>query len=203
MAAEYRERTRPRETFEERVCALDECDETFTWRSTHPKQMHCSKSHYMKSRERAKRAIRVDVPEGELLCTQCGISKLRGDFPPSVQHNKRTGWCSQCAVAYGAQWARDNRAKRSAATRRSRAARLLRKYGAPSDDIDLLIADQGGVCLSCGGLPGVKGFQIDHDHDVPTEHSYRGLLCHSCNIGLGAFDDDVTKLQAAITYLQR
>lgn len=30
----------------------------------------------------------------------------------------------------------------------------------------------------------------------------RGLLCHGCNIGLGAFKDDINNLKSAISYLE-
>ena len=49
---------------------------------------------------------------------------------------------------------------------------------------------------------------IDHDH-IYTAKDYRnnpelkprGLLCHQCNVGLGNFKDDISRLVKAILYL--
>ena len=40
---------------------------------------------------------------------------------------------------------------------------------------------------------------IDHDHK--TGH-VRGLLCYYCNTGIGNFDDSISRLESAITYLE-
>ncbi len=39
---------------------------------------------------------------------------------------------------------------------------------------------------------------IDHDH---SDGSFRGILCHLCNVGLGAFKDSPERLSLAIGYL--
>lgn len=72
-----------------------------------------------------------------------------------------------------------------------------------------MLADQNGRCKICGALePGSnrKYFSIDHDHNhcpgqFGCSECVRGLLCTLCNVGLGAFSDDINKLEAAIGYL--
>lgn len=67
------------------------------------------------------------------------------------------------------------------------------------EDFRKMEADQGGCCKICGGPPNGKGlFHIDHDHQTGK---IRGLLCATCNVGLGSFKDDKELLHKAITYL--
>jgi hypothetical protein len=56
-------------------------------------------------------------------------------------------------------------------------------------------------CELCGGTPKTgrwKILHLDHDHETGT---FRGWLCHNCNVGLGHFDDSVPLLRKAIAYL--
>ena len=39
----------------------------------------------------------------------------------------------------------------------------------------------------------------DHNHDTNT---FRGWICHKCNLGLGNFNDVIKSLQNAVKYLQ-
>ena len=78
------------------------------------------------------------------------------------------------------------------------------RYGImPGDDIyDALLAAQNGVCAVCGNGPGIGKdvFDIDHDH---TTGKVCGLLCHSCNVGLGQFKDSSELLRKAFDYNDR
>lgn len=63
-----------------------------------------------------------------------------------------------------------------------------------------MLKAQGGVCAICGNTPQQgKHFDVDHCH---ISKKVRGLLCPGCNKGLGMFEDDVTRLYAAIRYLE-
>lgn len=196
-AAEYRLKARPRPVTEERVCSLSGCDQVYIWSSTHAKAMYCSKSHYNKHRYWANRPLDEVVPDGQKRCSKCKESKGLADFPPSVRH-RSGGNCRACAREYEAAWNAANRERNSAASRRSRAKRLLQRYGAYSDNIDQIVQDQGGVCYLCSDLPSsIRGFHIDHDHESETVGlpSYRGLACHGCNVGIGALGDDPQRIR--------
>ena len=58
-----------------------------------------------------------------------------------------------------------------------------------------------GKCHICQSEESRKGFKdlcIDHCHDTLK---VRGLLCNSCNVGLGCFKDNSKLLKIAIDYL--
>lgn len=70
--------------------------------------------------------------------------------------------------------------------------------------VDQMVQFMSAPCQICGCDP-AKPF-IDHDHACcPGDRScgdcVRGVLCQGCNLGLGAFKDDPSKLEAAKKYL--
>lgn len=87
----------------------------------------------------------------------------------------------------------------------------LRLYNVTPERYQEMLEAQGGRCYICGRLPHGKSpscdrLHIDHDHQCcPGNRScgecVRGLLCHTCNHGLGNFSDNVVWLEEAIVYL--
>lgn len=66
-----------------------------------------------------------------------------------------------------------------------------------------LLNKQNNQCLICKTTEFTgkgKKAHIDHDHKTGK---IRGLLCNLCNIGLGAFKDNINFLQNAIEYLTK
>jgi hypothetical protein len=60
---------------------------------------------------------------------------------------------------------------------------------------------QHGQCKICNTFKMNRGrgrLVIDHCHSTGD---VRGLLCHSCNVGLGFFRDNPKFLESAATYL--
>lgn len=77
--------------------------------------------------------------------------------------------------------------------------RLKKKYNLTYDDKLNLLYKQNNQCAICKTInPGKKGWQIDHCH---TTNEIRGILCSSCNLGLGLFKDNIKILWNAIKYL--
>lgn len=71
-------------------------------------------------------------------------------------------------------------------------------FGITIEDYDKMFKKQKGLCAICG-LPENKiRLSVDHCHDTGE---VRGLLCGSCNRGLGLFRDNCELLKKAINYL--
>lgn len=145
-------------------------------------------------------------------CTICGVVKPATQFysQPRCKDGLQSR-CNSCQVKaanawrkkdpkrhakYNSEWAQKN--KRSV-----RNTRLKRLYGITMDVYDAMLAQQDGKCAICGTTePGGNSplFHVDHCHDSSV---IRGLLCGKCNFGIGQLDHDVSRLQAAIDYLNR
>lgn len=77
--------------------------------------------------------------------------------------------------------------------------KYLRKlYSIDQDEFDRMSEAQGGTCYICGFPPDKRGLFVDHDHKT---NKVRGLLCGSCNSGLGFFKDSMVNLMRAVRYL--
>lgn len=86
-----------------------------------------------------------------------------------------------------------------------RGRNLKRDFGISLDQYQDAFAAQGGVCACCH-KPEVserdgkrKWLAVDHDH---VDGSFRGLLCSSCNQGIGRFKDDIEVLRRAADYIE-
>ena len=80
---------------------------------------------------------------------------------------------------------------------------LRRHYGITSIEYDRILASQNKVCACCyTSNPGGphNSFNVDHCHQTGK---VRGLLCHSCNVGIGHLGDTFQSVSNAITYLSK
>jgi hypothetical protein len=87
-------------------------------------------------------------------------------------------------------------------------------YGMSKLDWTFLYESQNGKCAICGS----ENFQDSKKNRLSVDHAHpygqargdskvkkediRGLLCHDCNIALGAFRHNVSALKNAIDYLE-
>lgn len=56
---------------------------------------------------------------------------------------------------------------------------------------------EDGFCPICGAWFGEVDFVLDHNHETGA---VRGILCYSCNTGLGLFKENLDSLQKAMSY---
>ena len=77
---------------------------------------------------------------------------------------------------------------------------LKHRFGIDSEDYFNMLEEQNGVCAICRQKPEGKYLHVDHNHETGE---IRGLLCKTCNHGLGNFKDNKTYLKNAIEYLDR
>lgn len=63
-----------------------------------------------------------------------------------------------------------------------------------------MAAEQKNACAICGVVPtSIADLRIDHNH---ATGEVRGLLCGTCNTGLGLMRDSPDVLDAALAYLE-
>lgn len=74
------------------------------------------------------------------------------------------------------------------------------KYGVTKEFLVALYKKQDGKCAICGEIPqSERRLHVDHCHSTGA---VRGLLCHGCNTGIGALQEDAEILSRAIDYLR-
>jgi hypothetical protein len=76
------------------------------------------------------------------------------------------------------------------------------KYGLVPDALAAMMAEQGGKCSICRDVL-IPGRLTHVDHKPGEGGAVRGLLCRGCNVGLGQFRDDPTRLTLAAAYLRK
>jgi hypothetical protein len=73
----------------------------------------------------------------------------------------------------------------------------VRKYNITVEEYDALVEKVGGFCQICHA-PGGGRLHVDHCHDTGR---VRGLLCSTCNRGIGLLRDDPSITARATFYL--
>lgn len=125
-------------------------------------------------------------------CGKCKLLCFYKDFYKSK--GKPQSYCKNCS-------------KEALEDYRYSDAYYLRRYGITLAQYEALLVDQGYCCAICG-----KGHKaivtkkwerarlgVDHDHKTGR---VRGLLCHSCNVALGLFQESEENLLRAYEYLK-
>jgi len=148
----------------------------------------------------------------ETPCKTCGgttfYEVFRGRQGGVKQTKGREFACLDCKNRINREYRNRNLARVKKRKQERRRPLLLKKYGLTEEGFYQMKDEQKGVCAICQtkeslihqatGKP--RELAIDHCHET---NRIRGLLCATCNLGLGYFSHDERKLLAAANYLRR
>lgn len=154
-------------------------------------------------------------------CTKCGIPKPFSEFQKD-KHNVDgfTYACKECRNSATRKYYLDNPEKQkikndSQKQNRkhfyssekgivsSRRAHLKRKFNLTLEEYNILLKKQDFKCAICKQSETSSRnevLSVDHCH---ITNKIRGLLCTSCNRGIGLLRDNIINLQNAILYLKK
>lgn len=121
-------------------------------------------------------------------CKRCGEAKLESEFYKEAKRKDGLAyWCKECKDFWSAD-------RRRGYYMKKRGCAYTNNYGE-------ILNKQDGRCAICGANQAVskRAFNMDHNHKTGK---VRGVLCASCNNGLGLFKDDPVLLLKAAEYLE-
>ncbi|TXH11588.1 MAG: hypothetical protein E6R04_01480 [Spirochaetes bacterium] len=123
-----------------------------------------------------------------------------GDAIRKRKHGPDCFHCKQVKKANKRRKYKSTKARIEARRKTQRISNLKTRYGLTLHEYELLLKEQDGKCAICGEVCSTgKRLAVDHDHKTGR---VRGLLCRRCNRGVGHFDDDISRLERALTYLK-
>jgi hypothetical protein len=130
-------------------------------------------------------------------------------------YNPHKWSCRKCSGSNFVQWASRRtcvdclsvRKAKYKANGSTRSADLRRSYGIDLTQYEELLNRQAKRCAICKNPETAFRKSVGKTYALAVDHCHsttkiRGLLCISCNQGLGCFRDNVELFKAAITYLE-
>ena len=138
------------------------------------------------------------------ICTGCKKLKPLSEFRvDSRRKDKATAKCKMCLSLKEKETSKQT--KRRTTVRNNQ---LQRDYNISFEHLLQMFENQNGCCFICKTSLVLLGDSktkhqtacVDHNH---TTGKIRGLLCNSCNRGLGLFKDNITLLRLAANYLEK
>lgn len=128
---------------------------------------------------------RAEYTETEIKCMKCLTWKPREAFKVSTRTvSGREHTCRSCG-------------------------KLWERYGITAEEYISLFEAQNGQCAICSVsvIPFTRSAHVDHDHTCCSGQAascgkcIRGILCNTCNVGIGYFKDKPELLRRAAGYL--
>lgn len=176
--------------------ACEWCGETYMPKMRN-KGRFCSVGCQRTARERGHGVgpFRFAVADGHKRCVTCNEWKHVDEFNKRKDRNMAPlSSCRICIASERREWQNSAQGQN---------ARYLREYGVTFDWYQETLASQNGVCAICWRPPDPSNKRcprlvVDHDH---KSGKVRGLVCHSCNTGMGRVGDDPARLRSLVRYL--
>lgn len=126
---------------------------------------------------------KAEIAPGQGYCKKCRAEAAKKKYNTDLEHRKKTQ-------------------ERNRVAARRRFDKRIEKWMPVSEYYDML-EGQDHRCWICKRLFDTSregAAKVDHDHETGE---IRGLLCGTCNLGIGNFRDSVKLLKQAILYLQK
>ena len=133
----------------------------------------------------------------EKKCKGCKIIKPRLAFIGRQKRNTPYHLCRECRANLSNKYRKKYPKKFKEAKRKYI---LKKQFGITIEDYNLMLKKQNGVCGICDKKPIKKRLAVDHCHNTGK---IRGLLCDSCNRGIGQLGDTIEMLKKAVIYLNK
>lgn len=125
-------------------------------------------------------------------CGKCGAEGGPETFYVNrASKDGLTSYCRSCNKKSGA-------ARRAAKPGYAVAQYRLKQYGIEHHEFASLVTRQAGLCAICELKMKPGHTCVDHDH---LTGEVRGLLCRTCNIGIGHLRDSPTLITSALEYV--
>ena len=127
-------------------------------------------------------------------CPACKIEKDWEEYSISKTRGTPQNYCKPCSKERGKKYYKYNAHK-------DWVRKLMSKYNLTEDGYLLIYKSQEGYCAICtihqDSLD--RRLCVDHCHDT---NKVRGLLCDSCNTGIGKLGDKAEGVRKALKYLE-
>jgi hypothetical protein len=135
---------------------------------------------------------------GMQTCGKCGETLPLHRFRVEPSTGRRRKTCRRCRGRQSAHWRKRTGYKAPGAAISTRKTKLKALYGLTVGEADALIA---AGCAVCGATVSVNGKRLSIDH-CHTTGRVRGVLCHGCNLALGAMRESPELIRRLAAYAE-
>jgi hypothetical protein len=131
-------------------------------------------------------------------CPICGELKERSEFYKwKSRQDGLTAYCKICFNKKNKEWFKENPDKLPT-LKEKRIYSRNKNFGISEKEYEQMLVEQNNKCAICKIQIGWEA-AVDHCHNTDK---IRGLLCRKCNLGLGAFKDNIETIRKAILYVK-